>query len=1159
MAISSIETGFNLPAVLPENALHFGNVAPMAVAYILSQYAHKTGGQITYIASEEAALQPLMHALHFFAPDIPTLKFPAFDTLPYDRLSPSSNVTAQRMHCLHQLLTHAGDTKIILTSIQAITQKLPPKSLFDVGVSRLIPGMSIARDALVKKLISCGYQRISKVIEPGEFALRGSIIDIFPAGKSHAVRLDFFGDELESIKKMDVGTQRSDTDMQALEIIPIREILLNDETIRYFREQYRALNGNSYAHDPLYTHISAGQNYAGMEHWLALFYPKLESFFDYTSHASYFVDHLAMQTLGAHREEIEDYYQARRAPAITPANQTAYHPVAPDRLFFAEASIQQPLNKHPTIYLSPYKNEVSNSHINLPFQAAPMLKAQNKIASEHILSGFELFHKNASAPIIIACHSEGSKQRLKTMLAQLHITSQNITQISEGKTLGLKLVGLCVMPVQTGFSSAEFTLLSEQDILGERSIRTTKKRKKSALFLQEAASFEMDELVVHQEHGIGRFEGLLTLEVGTAKHDCVKLTYQGGDRLFIPVENIDLITRYGNDSGHTELDKLGGVSWQKRKSSLKKKLKMAASALLKIAAKRLLAKAPLINAPSDDYSRFCNQFPYTETEDQLTAIEDVMQDLQSGTIMDRLICGDVGFGKTEIAMRAAFAMCAQGYQVAMVVPTTLLARQHFQSFCERFNGFSPKIAQISRMVSAKESARIKQGLKDGSVDIVIGTHALLSAQIDFKNLGMLIIDEEQHFGVKQKEKLKNLKADIHVLTLSATPIPRTLQLSLSGIRALSLITTPPIDRLAIRSVIMPFDAVIVKDALLREKHRGGQSFYVTPRVQYIAEIEKMLKEILPEHTVGIAHGQMSPIQLDKTMQTFCDGKYDLLLSTAIIESGIDIPTANTMIIDHPELFGLSQLYQLRGRIGRGKARAHAYFVLPPARMLTKNATRRLDVMQKLDHLGAGFSIASHDMDIRGFGNVLGEEQSGHIKEVGIELYQAMLEEAIAEMKEKRLDNASPKRDFSPQITIGIPVLIPENYVEDLSLRLSLYRRAANLQSNDEIDDFIVELTDRFGTPPQETIHLLEVMRLKLYCKQAGIIKLDAGDKAMVVEFHENAIKNPNAFIALIASAPKRYKLRANQTVLIRQASKADASRLVQAILVAQAFAKLNQA
>ena len=670
-----------------------------------------------------------------------------------------------------------------------------------------------------------------------------------------------------------------------------------------------------------------------------------------------------------------------------------------------------------------------------------------------------------------------------------------------------------MLGIESGFETADAAIVSEQDILGDRLVRPRRAMRRADNFIAEATSLAPGDLVVHVDHGIGRFVGLQPITAAGAPHDCLEIHYAENAKLYLPVENVDLLSRYGAEQSNVDLDRLGGGNWQARKARMKSRIREIAGELIKVAAERLTREAPRFSVGPGAYDEFCAGFPYEETDDQLAAIDATIKDIGSGRPMDRLICGDVGFGKTEVALRAAFVAAINGKQVAVVVPTTLLARQHFKTFTERFRGFPINIAQASRLVPAAQLNAVKAGLADGSIDIVIGTHALLGKGVTFKDLALLVVDEEQHFGVAHKEKLKTLRSEVHVLTLTATPIPRTLQLALTGVRDLSIIASPPVDRLAVRTFVSPFDPITVREALLREKYRGGQAFYVCPRIEDLAGAKDFLDKNLPELRVTVAHGQMPPTVLDDIMTAFYDGKYDVLLSTTIIESGLDIPTANTLIVHRADRFGLSQLYQLRGRVGRAKLRAYALFTLPAQSKITAQAERRLKVLQSLDTLGAGFQLASHDLDIRGAGNLLGEEQSGHIKEVGFELYQQMLEEAVLSLK---AGISAPVADrWSPSITIGTALLIPEDYVADLSVRLALYRRLAEIEDEREIDSFAAELVDRFGPLPGEVEHLLQVVAIKALCRRANVEKLEAGPKGVVLSFRDNIFANPDGLIAYI--------------------------------------------
>ncbi|MCB1533839.1 MAG: transcription-repair coupling factor, partial [Rhodoblastus sp.] len=612
-------------------------------------------------------------------------------------------------------------------------------------------------------------------------------------------------------------------------------------------------------------------------------------------------------------------------------------------------------------------------------------------------------------------------------------------------------------------------------------------------------------------------------------HDCLELHYAGGDKLYLPVENLELLSRYGSEDEEATLDRLGGVGWQNRKARMKKRIREIAHGLIKLAAQRLLRKAPVMTPPSGLYDEFCAKFPYDETEDQDAAIEATLDDMAAGRPMDRLICGDVGFGKTEVALRAAFTGVMAGKQVAVVVPTTLLARQHYKTFSQRFAGLPVKVAQMSRMVSSADLKLAKSGAAAGEVDIVVGTHAVLGKTVSFKDLGLVVIDEEQHFGVGHKERLKELRAEVHVLTLSATPIPRTLQLALTGVRELSIIATPPVDRLAVRTFVTPFDELIVREALLRERYRGGQSFYVCPRIEDLDEAAAFLRQNIPEAKFTIAHGQMSATELEEKMSAFYDGKYDILVSTAIVESGLDIPTANTMIVHRADMFGLGQLYQLRGRVGRSKTRAYALFTVPAKRQMTPQAEKRLKVLQSLDTLGAGFQLASHDLDIRGAGNLLGDEQSGHIKEVGYELYQQMLTDAIEALKAGEEEPAEEL--WSPTITVGAPVTIPETYVEDLQLRLQLYRRLSGVVEEAEIESFAAEMIDRFGPLPPEVEQLMEIVAIKALARQAHVEKVEAGPKGIIVSFRDNSFANPAGLVRFVAEQGNRAKVRPDMKIV----------------------------
>ncbi|MGH6812094.1 MAG: transcription-repair coupling factor, partial [Methylocella sp.] len=702
-------------------------------------------------------------------------------------------------------------------------------------------------------------------------------------------------------------------------------------------------------------------------------------------------------------------------------------------------------------------------------------------------------------------------------------------------------LALAVIGIEQGFEAAHLALIGEQDILGDRLPGGRRKQRRAQDFLTEAGALTAGDIVVHVDHGIARFAGLRAIEAAGAPHDCLELHYAEGARLFLPVENLELLSRYGSEETEVELDRLGGVGWQKRKARMRKRVLDMAAELIKVAAARETKAAPKLVPPEDLYAEFCAGFPYEETGDQQAAIDAVLDDMASGRPMDRLVCGDVGFGKTEVALRAAFTAAIEGRQVAVIVPTTLLARQHYKNFAARFAHLPVKIAQMSRMVGPADLKSAKRGAASGDIDIVVGTHAVLGPGVSFKDLGLAVVDEEQHFGVKHKERLKELRAEVHVLTLSATPIPRTFQLALTGVRELSIIATPPVDRLAVRTFISPFDDLLVREALLRERYRGGQSFYVCPRIDDIEDASAFLRKNVPEVKFVVAHGQLAASELEARMAAFYDGQYDVLLSTAIVESGLDIPAANTLIVHRADMFGLAQLYQLRGRVGRAKVRAYALFTVPPSRNMTPQAERRLKLLHSLDTLGAGFELASHDLDIRGAGNLLGDEQSGHIKEVGYELYQEMLREAVEALRAGIEEPA--EETWSPSITLGTPVTIPEDYVGDLHLRLSLYRRLATLESDAEIESFAAEMIDRFGPLPLEADELMQLVAIKVLCRKAHVEKVEAGPKGVIVAFRDNSFANPQGLVRYVAEQGPQAKVRPDMKIVFVRDFETKAARL----------------
>ncbi|AXC49633.1 transcription-repair coupling factor [Paracoccus suum] len=1132
-------------------------------AALIAREATTRAAPVIHVARDDRRMAGMRAALTFLAPGLPVMEFPAWDTMPYDRVSPAAGIQATRLATLATLASGAlRGPFVVLTTLSAAMQRLIPREVVAAASYTARVGDRLDEAALRAYLVRMGFSQAPTVTEPGDYAIRGGIIDIFPPydsdGGGGPIRLDLFGDVLDGARRFDPETQRSEGRLDRIELAPMSEVILDEAAIARFRQSYRAEFGAGGGGDPLYEAISAGQKSQGMEHWLPWFYAQTETLFDYLPAASLVLDDRLEQVRAARLETVTEQYAARReAMAARATNESLYRPIPPAEMFPDAAGWAEWLAPRRVLQLSVLPQPPGPGVLDAGGRVGRNFAPERQNEKINLFSALSdhLRDLRKTDRVVVASFSDGARERLAGLMADEGVTGAiPIARLSDlPDTKGA--LGLAVWPLDEGFVAdgtalGRIAVISEQDVLGDRLIRGAKRKRRAENFLRDTQTLSPGDLVVHVEHGIGRYTGLETIRAAGAPHDCVAIEYAGGDRLYLPVENIELLTRYGHEEGL--LDKLGGGAWQARKARLKERIRLIADRLMRVAAERLLRAAPILEPAHHEWEAFAARFPYTETDDQSAAIADVAGDLAAGRPMDRLIVGDVGFGKTEVAMRAAFIAAEGGRQVAVVAPTTLLARQHYRSFAERFRGTAITIRPLSRFVSAKDAAATRAGLADGSVDIVVGTHAVLAKAVRFKNLGLLIVDEEQHFGVGHKERLKEIRSDIHVLTLTATPIPRTLQLSLSGVRDLSIIGTPPVDRLAIRTYVSEFDTVTIREALLREKYRGGQSFFVVPRLADLPDVQHWLAEHVPEVSVITAHGQLAAGDLDQRMNAFYDGSHDVLLATSIVESGLDIPTANTMIVWRSDMFGLAQLYQIRGRVGRAKTRAYCYLTTKPRVPLTPQAVRRLKFLGSIESLGAGFNLASQDLDLRGAGNLLGEEQSGHIKEVGFELYQAMLEETIAKIKSGELEG-TPEDEWAPVLNLGVPVTIPEAYVPDLDVRLGLYRRLAELTTKTEMEGFAAELIDRFGTLPREVNTLLLVMRIKAMAKRAGIARLDAGPKGASVTFHNDKFASPEGLVGFIHENRGDVTVKDNKIVM-RRDWPTDADRIKGAFTLAKDLA-----
>ncbi len=1082
-----------------------------------------TKQNLVLLVNTNSQIDSLAEQIAYINNDANIIKFPAWDCQTYDMSNPSLEIQAGRVKALKQLAgLKARDKAIIITTTRAIINKTINLEELEQDIE-LATDKTFNRDELINKLLEHGFKRVENVYTNLEFAFRGDILDIFPNGEDTGYRIEFFDDEVESIHTLDIKTQRRLEPVKSCTISQNNELILNKRTINNFTESYLSLFPAGHT-DNLYQEIKQGKFVNNRFHFLNLFYKNpLKSLLDYLPEkfAIFYYDNLE-QNLADFYEDLSMSFSARSQfvadleEATDFDNADIYRPIEPEDLYLTEHEIGEFFNA-PTISFNDMLNnsgefEETSLENHIPYNK----KSLNKTPLEAACNDIKMWQEE-NYEITLSCLNKISLEHIGRAFEEYEI--HNIEIIKS--------------PIEFGFidKASKKVFLTEQDIFGLK--QKIKKRTKSSnkKIIEHLNQLKVNDLVVHTKHGIGKFLGLETIKTSqTEAQDFAVIEYAEGNKLFIPIINLDSLSLYSHaESNSVKLDRLGGTAFANRKEKVKKKLLEIAGELIEIAGKRQLLKGFSFAKVDGMYDEFAEGFEYVLTEDQESCINDVIGDMYSSQPMDRLVIGDVGFGKTEVAMRACFVAASNSKQVAVIVPTTLLARQHYAGFKERFEQFGFNVAMLSRLNSAKVNKEIKQKLKTGEIDIIIGTHALLAKDIEFKDLGLLVIDEEQRFGVKHKEKLKSLRNSIDILTLSATPIPRTLQMSVSGIRELSLITTPPVDRLPIKTAIMKYDSTTIKQAIQKELYRNGQVYIITPRVEGIFEIAEKINTLVPQAKIKVAHGQMNRADLEDTMDDFSNGKFDILIATTIIESGIDIPNANTMIVFDAQKFGLAQLYQIRGRIGRSKLASFAYFLIPQHNQLSTGAALRLKILKKLDNIGAGFTLASYDMDLRGPGNILGSEQSGHIKEVGFALYNQMLKEAIKSLKNKgTLDEDS--EDFYPNINIRWSFLLPENYITDANERLNTYRRLSDIRDFDELHEITSELEDRFGKLPEEVTNLLQIVNFKITAKELNIETIEVGTKGVLFKFNNNQFKGNGDLIGQILSRPMEFKLRPDQKI-----------------------------
>jgi len=1090
------------------NAL--GNIPHGSEALIISKISEYIKKDILFICENKKKYNQIKDLLNFLEIKN-TYFFPEYDTNTYDRISPNKNITSERVKTLIEL-KFSQENKIILTTAKASSQFIAEKKSNYYKNINLKIGNEYDLTEIKSFLVEYGYTNASYVREVGEFAIRGGIVDFYPFNYSSPVRLDFFGNKLDLIRTFDATTQLShDQNIDDIYIYPCDEIILNNELVNNFRSNFNLEFGSESKNSKLYESVSNKINYPGIESWLPFFYNSKSTIIDYCNDPVIILDNSIFEIINDFEETLIAQYKTRIEFDSDKENTEKYYSLSPDKLFLGKEDYQNIINNYKYLQFSSFKNP---NEINLNGNNIEGFYTSDRLNKVDYQSLKDTITKNINDnnSVFLACSSEGSRLRLSKIFKNQNIDSYLFDKFSDLQNMTKKGVGICVLNLPNGFFLEKTIFISEQDIFGEKFYRSRKVENKN--FLKDLSSINPGDLIIHVDHGLGKFVNLTNLKIENSYHECLMLEYKNNDRLYLPVENLEMLSKYNSDNENITLDKLGSNAWKIKTEKIKKDIMHLAKDLIDVAAKRKLVNASKYDIKNEFYDDFCSRFAYEETDDQLSSIDNVLDDLSKGIPMDRLVCGDVGFGKTEVAIRASFVVALEGKQVGILSPTTLLARQHFETFKKRFSGLPINIVELSRLTKNKKE--VIEKINDGFADIVIGTHALLSDKIEFKNLGLLIVDEEQHFGVKHKEKLKKLKSDIHVLTLTATPIPRTMQLAMTGVKDLSIIASPPIDRRSIETFIFKRDLIVIKEALLKEKKRGGQSFYVVPRIKDISTIEDFIKEKIPEINYVVAHGQMSSTNLENRMHDFYEGNYDVLISTSIIESGLDLPNANTIVIHKANLFGLSQLYQIRGRVGRSNIRAYAYITYENDFQLGSNALKRLEAIQSLNSLGAGFNLASYDLDIRGSGNILGEQQSGHIKEIGVELYQDMLEETISLLKNNNAKFINEK--WSPKITLDLPILIPSEYLEDVNIRMEIYRKLSNLNDISDLELFEVELVDRFGSYPSEVNILLRVISIKIRCKHLNIESIKKTKNGFIIQFKDNIFNNPEGLLNYIAQS-----------------------------------------
>lgn len=1128
-----------------------------ALALALRRAATSVQRPVLAITRSSHQAHLLAHDLELLAEnDLPVRFFPDHETLPYDPFSPHPDIIAERLSTLSEMIT--WQQGIVVVSAQALMQRLPPREYLAARSFALDTGETLVMDAFRDRLAHCGYESSEQVYQAGQFAIRGSVIDIFPAGSEQPFRIDLFDDEIDTIRTFDPETQRSTGKVDSIRLLPAREYPFDDDAANAFRQAFRLRFDVDPRRVTLYQDIRAGAHPQGLEQYLPLFFEATSRLDDYFSHAPLlFVQAGVSEAVADQARRTTERWEQRRHDIERPL-------LEPDELFYNPSALQQLLESVPVTWWEKEGDEEDSAALprglevkQFSSRPAPSLPLHERgktggDALRDFLASFD-------GRVLFAADTPGRREMLRTTLAAFEVSPSQPRSFADFRASDHRM-GLCVLPVEDGFvAPGELALLTESQLFGGRSRpkaeRANRDRDPEAI-IRDLTDLAQGAPVVHQDHGVGRYAGLEALTIDDRQAEFLMLEYAGGDKLYVPVSQLHLVSRYtGSSEDSAPLHSLGGQQWEKAKQRAAKKVRDVAAELLDLHARRFAR--PGISYPLDQrmYAEFVAGFPYEETADQESAIDAVISDMLSGKPMDRVVCGDVGFGKTEVALRAAFVAVQAGRQVAILVPTTLLAQQHYNNFSDRFADWPVRLALLSRFRSSKEVQSALDEASEGKVDIVIGTHRLLQRDIRFKNLGLVIVDEEQRFGVRQKEQLKQLRSEVDLLTLTATPIPRTLNMAMSGVRDLSIIATPPARRMAVKTLITPWEKGVLREALQREIQRGGQVFFLNNEVRSIERIARDVGELVPSARIAIAHGQMPERELERVMLDFYRQRFNVLVCTTIIENGIDVPTANTIVINRADKFGLAQLHQLRGRVGRSHHRAYAYLVVPDKRSMTADAHKRLEAIASLEELGAGFTLATHDLEIRGAGELLGEEQSGQINAIGFSLYSEMLARAVDAIKAGREPESDDQWHRGTEVELHLPALIPEDYLADVNTRLTLYKRIASANDEDELRNLQVEMIDRFGLLPDAVKNLFEVARIRQLAVSIGVDRIDFGPHGGRIEFLDNARVDPRALVKMIGDEPEAFALDGPQRLRIHLEEETAARRIE---IIASTLAKLSE-